>query len=334
MRNEGKIKDQFGRVHEYLRISLTERCNLRCTYCMPAEGVQLTPNSRLMSGDEVIAIAKVFVEQGIKKIRLTGGEPLLRKDFETIVMGLSQFPVDISITTNGLLVHRYIDVLKRAGIKTLNVSLDTLKREKFRSITLFNQYDRVMQNIDLLLQEGFKVKLNVVAMKDFNADEIIDFVELTRNKPLDIRFIEFMPFDSNNWSESKTLTQKEILEQIASHFGSDQLRKLEDGKNFIAREYAIEGYAGSFGVISTVSNPFCSGCNRIRLTADGKIKNCLFSNQEMDLLNSHRRGKDITPLIYRAIWKKHQTRGGMDSNDKFTDPALNQENRSMITIGG
>ena len=301
---------------------------------MPADGVQLTPNHKLMNADEILAIAKVFVDQGVTKIRLTGGEPLLRKDIESIVMGLSKLPVEVSLTTNGILVHKYIDVFKKVGIQTLNVSLDTLQAEKFHSITLFNRFQRVMQNIDLLLENNFKVKLNVVAMKGFNDDEIIDFIQLTENKSIDVRFIEFMPFESNNWKSEKTLSQREIIENVKGHFPSESLVKLKDEQNFIAREYKINGYKGTFGIISTVSNPFCSGCNRIRLTADGKIKNCLFSNQELSLLNEFRKGNDIVPFIQKAVFKKHKVRGGMESNKQFSDPKLNQENRSMITIGG
>ena len=333
LKKEGKIIDQYGREHSYLRISLTEKCNLRCTYCMPAEGVQLTPNGRIMTGSEILDIAKVFVDQGVTKIRLTGGEPLLRKDFDSILLGLSQLPVQLSLTTNGVLVHKHIETLKQAGIKTLNVSLDTLQPEKFHSITLFNRFQRVQENIQLLIDNGFHVKLNVVAMKGFNDDELVDFVELTKTSPLDVRFIEFMPFDSNNWSSEKTITQAEILTQLENHFGN-RIEKLVDESNFIAREYQLKEAVGTFGIISTVSNPFCSGCNRIRLTADGKIKNCLFSNQEMNLLQMHRNGEDLVPFIQKAVWKKHKTRGGMESNSQFSDPTLNQENRSMITIGG
>ncbi|KDN54409.1 GTP 3',8-cyclase MoaA [Flavobacterium seoulense] len=332
--NNTILTDDFGRKHNYLRISLIEKCNLRCTYCMPAEGIALTPKKELMIADEVFAIAQTFVNNGVNKIRLTGGEPLLRKDFPEIIEKLSQLETEISITTNGILIDRHIDVLKQFNVRKINLSLDTLVATKFNNITLRNQFEKVIDNLHLLLNNDFKVKVNVVLIKGFNDDEIIDFINLTEFLPISIRFIEFMPFAGNEWDRSKMVSQKEILDQLSAHFSESNLEKLQDEKNFTAREFKIKNYLGSFGIISSITNPFCDGCNRIRLTANGKIKNCLFSNSETDLLTPYRNGEAIENTIASAIKNKKKVRAGMTTLEDVDNPILNQDNRSMIAIGG
>ncbi|RVT76480.1 GTP 3',8-cyclase MoaA [Flavobacterium sufflavum] len=332
--NNTILTDDFGRKHNYLRISLIEKCNLRCTYCMPAEGIALTPKKELMTADEVFAIAQTFVNNGVNKIRLTGGEPLLRKDFPDIIEKLSQLETEISITTNGILIDRHIEVLKQFKVKKINLSLDTLVAAKFNTITLRNQFEKVIDNLHLLLNNDFKVKVNVVLIKGFNDNEIIDFINLTESLPISIRFIEFMPFAGNQWDRSKMVSQKEILDQLSAHFSESNLEKLQDEKNFTAREFKIKDYLGSFGIISSITNPFCDGCNRIRLTANGKIKNCLFSNSETDLLTPYRNGEDIESIIASAIKNKKKVRAGMTTLEDVDNPLLNQDNRSMIAIGG
>lgn len=332
--NNTILTDDFGRKHNYLRISLIEKCNLRCTYCMPAEGIALTPKKELMTADEVFAIAQTFVNNGVDKIRLTGGEPLLRKDFPEIIEKLSQLETEISITTNGILIDRHIEVLKQFKVKKINLSLDTLVASKFNTITLRNQFEKVIDNLHLLLNNDFKVKVNVVLIKGFNDNEIIDFINLTEFLPISIRFIEFMPFAGNQWDRSKMVSQTEILNQLSAHFSESNLEKLEDEKNFTAREFKIKNYLGSFGIISSITNPFCDGCNRIRLTANGKIKNCLFSNSETDLLTPYRNGKTIENIIASAIKNKKKVRAGMTTIEDVDNPVLNQDNRSMIAIGG
>ncbi|WP_140487311.1 GTP 3',8-cyclase MoaA [Flavobacterium sp. GSA192] len=332
--NNTILTDDFGRKHNYLRISLIEKCNLRCTYCMPAEGIVLTPKKELMTADEVFAIAQTFVNNGVDKIRLTGGEPLLRKDFPEIIEKLSQLETEISITTNGILIDRHIEVLKQFKVKKINLSLDTLVATKFNTITLRNQFEKVIDNLHLLLNNDFKVKVNVVLIKGFNDNEIIDFINLTEFLPISIRFIEFMPFAGNQWDRSKMVSQTEILDQLSAHFSESNLEKLQDEKNFTAREFKIKNYLGSFGIISSITNPFCDGCNRIRLTANGKIKNCLFSNSETDLLTPYRNGKTIENIIASAIKNKKKVRAGMTTIEDVDNPVLNQDNRSMIAIGG
>jgi molybdenum cofactor biosynthesis protein A len=328
------LTDDFGRKHNYLRISLLEKCNLRCTYCMPADGIALSPKASLMTGDEIFALAQTFVENGVDKIRLTGGEPLLRKDFPEIISRLATLKTSIGITTNGILIDRHIEVLKQFNIKKINLSLDTLVASKFHTITLRNQFEKVVDNLHLLLNNDFQVKVNVVLMKGFNEDEIVDFIKLTQFLPISIRFIEFMPFAGNEWDRSKMVSQNEILSQVQNVFDATVIQKLEDEKNFTARTYKIKGFQGDFGIISSITNPFCDGCNRIRLTANGKIKNCLFSNSETDLLTPFRNGESITNLISESIKNKKKVRAGMVTVSEMDDPALHFDNRSMIAIGG
>ena len=308
------ITDQFNRQHTYLRISLTERCNLRCFYCMPEEGIQLSEKESVLTHEEIIYIAKEFVKLGVNKIRLTGGEPLIKKNIEKIIRELANLPIQLGITTNGILLDKYLPLLKECNVNDINISLDTLDREKFNYMTRRDYFDRVLANIYQSIMQGFKVKINAVLIKGVNDSEIVDFIEFTKDKNLSFRFIEFMPFDGNKWDTSKVVTLDDIFKIINKHYQPEQLIKLEDKKNDTTKNYRIKGYKGSFGVISTVSNPFCDSCNRIRLTANGNIKNCLFSSTETDLLTALRQGKDIRSLIY--------------------DKEKNTKNRAMISIGG
>jgi cyclic pyranopterin phosphate synthase len=301
---------------------------------MPAEGILLSPKKDLMTADEIYAIAKTFVNNGVDKIRLTGGEPLLRKDFPEIIEQLASLETEISITTNGILIDKHLAVLKRFNIRKINLSLDTLVASKFQTITLRNQFENVIDNLHLLLNNDFKIKINVVLIKVFNDNEIIDFIKLTQFLPISIRFIEFMPFAGNEWDKSKMVSQEEILNQVQKHFSSYEIEKLDDDLNFTAREFKIKDYLGSFGIISSITNPFCDGCNRIRLTANGKIKNCLFSNSETDLLSAYRNGQLIEDLIRFSIKNKKKIRAGMNSYEDINNPVLNLDNRSMIAIGG
>lgn len=328
------LTDKFGRKHNYLRISLTERCNLRCTYCMPAEGIQLSPKSHIMTYDEIYTIAKEFVDNGVTKIRLTGGEPLIRKDVNIVLEKLASLPVELAITTNAVIVDRFIDIFKKLGIQHINVSLDSLNREKNTSITRRDQFDKIYNNILLLLDHGFEVKLNCVLMKGINDDEVADFIELTKDRNLHVRFIEFMPFDGNKWKLDKMVSLAEVLKGVESSFKEHEITRLQDRPNDTAKNYRIKGYTGTFAIISSVTNPFCDSCNRIRLTANGQLKNCLFSSAESDLLTPLREGKSIAPIIQKAVRAKFKVRSGMDTLDKFDQEETHAKNRSMITIGG
>lgn len=325
------LVDQFNRTHNYLRISLTDNCNLRCTYCMPEEEYDFTPVSRLMQADEIEEIARIFVSQGVDKIRLTGGEPLVRKDARDIIERLSRLGVKLTMTTNGTRVHDFIDTFENCGIRSLNLSLDTLDKHKFIMLTKRDQFDTVMRNILDLIARDFHVKINVVVMKGVNDDEILPFIEWTKDLPIHVRFIEFMPFTGNKWENERCLSWMEIL-QIASE--KYPLVPLERIKHETVKKYKIDGFMGTFAVISTMSAPFCGDCNRMRLTADGKMKNCLFSTGETDLLTAYRKGDDILPLIQQNILDKKEELGGQfEAKPESVDATLIQ-NRSMITIGG
>lgn len=325
------LLDSFNRIHDYLRISLTDQCNLRCAYCMPHEDIDFLPPNQLMQSQEIIEIAKVFVELGVNKIRLTGGEPLVRKDFREIALGLSVLPVSMMITSNGILIEKHLETLKQAKIQKINISLDTLSREKFKQIAKREQFDQVWKNIHLLLQENFSVKLNVVLMRGINDHELYDFIDLTKEMPLHVRFIEFMPFDQNGWNKKLVITHKELKDEIEARY---DCIKLPDLKHDTAKKYKVVGSAGSFAFITTMSAPFCGDCNRIRLTADGKIKNCLFGKEELDLLSAHRSGQDIRSIITTSIQRKHAMMGGQFKNSYENTNPEKIENRSMIKIGG
>ena len=328
------LTDSHGRAHAYLRISLIERCNLRCTYCMPEAGVQLSPRSHLMTYEEIYTIAKTFVDHGVTKIRLTGGEPLIRKDIPIILEKLASLPVELSITSNAVIIDRFIDTLKANGIKSINVSLDSLDSEKFKEITRRDEFEKVYNNILLLVAEGFQVKVNAVLMKGFNDNEIIDFINFTKDLPVSVRFIEFMPFDGNKWDMKKMVSYKEVMEYVSASFSEEKIERLQDAPNDTSKNYKIKGYKGSFAIISSVTNPFCDSCNRLRLTANGQLKNCLFSATESDLLTTLRAGKSIESIIQKAVAAKFKIRGGMDTLEKLQEPKLHSQNRSMITIGG
>jgi len=325
------IIDKYNRVHDYLRISLTDNCNLRCFYCMPEEDYEFTPASRLMQLQEIEALAKIFVGLGVKKIRLTGGEPLVRKDAKDIILALGQLPVKLTLTTNATRIHEFVDVLEQSGIKSLNISLDTLQPEKFHLVTRRDQFKLVYDNIYLLLRKGFHVKVNVVVMKGLNENELIDFVDWTKHEPVHIRFIEFMPFTGNRWTSNKVFSYHEMLETIEAKY---EVVRLQDDKHDTAKGYQVPGHLGTFSVISTMTAPFCGDCNRMRLTADGKMKNCLFSKKETDLLTAFRKGEDVVPLIHQSIQSKAKELGGQFTTDLEHLQPEDINNRSMITIGG
>jgi cyclic pyranopterin phosphate synthase len=287
-----------------------------------------------MNYDEVFEIAKTFVDHGVTKIRLTGGEPLVRRDADVILKKLATLPVELSITSNAVIIDRFIDVLKECNIKNINVSLDSLDADKFKEITRRNDFEKVYKNIMLLIDEGFNVKLNAVLINGFNDNEIIDFIEFTKDLPISVRFIEFMPFDGNKWDKEKMVSYAQVMEHVNSNYDESKVIRMQDAPNDTSKNYKIEGYKGSFAIISSVTNPFCDSCNRIRLTANGRLKNCLFSSSESDLLTPLREGKSIEPIIQKAVQSKLKVRGGMDTMEKLEQPDLHGKNRSMIAIGG
>ncbi len=284
-----------------------------------------------MSADEIVKLAEIFVGLGVNKIRLTGGEPLVRKDADEIILRLSALPVKLTLTTNGVLLDEYSDVLQKAGIRSLNVSLDSLNRDLFRQITQRDRFDRVMSNIEWMMNNGFHLKLNMVVMKGVNEHEIPSFIALTKSNNIHVRFIEYMPFTDNRWNNSRVVSEAEVLELAASYSG---FHKLEDDLHATARAWKANGHLGTFAVISTMTHPFCGTCNRLRLTADGKIKNCLFSKGETDLLTALRNNEDVGELIRRNLWTKEASRGGQLSGSPELIVPEEIQNRTMIAIGG
>ncbi|XP_066603821.1 molybdenum cofactor biosynthesis protein 1 isoform X2 [Prorops nasuta] len=326
------LTDTFGRHHTYLRISLTERCNLRCTYCMPAEGVNLTEKSGILTTDEILYLADLFVKEGIKKIRLTGGEPTVRKDILDIIVNLKKLQglENVAITTNGLTLTRQLPALQRAGLDALNISLDTLKEERFEKLTRRKGWARVRAAIDLAVQLGYNpVKVNCVVMRGFNDDEFIDFVNLTKNLPIDVRFIEYMPFSGNKWQENKMISFKNMKEEIRKIYPNFQ--SLPNGPNDTSKAYNVPGFKGQVGFITSMSEHFCSSCNRLRITADGNLKVCLFeSKSEISLRDALRNGaseEDLKEIIGKAVGRKKKQHAGMLNISQM-------ENRPMILIGG
>lgn len=333
MMTKPMLYDSFGRKHNYLRISLAESCNLRCFYCMPDshdDEFRLTRPQR-MQPDEIEELASMFVRLGVSKIRLTGGEPLVRKEAADIIQRLSQLPVELTLTTNGLLVRDFIEIFHAAGIRSLNVSLDTLDKKLFAEMTERDEFSRVWQNIEILVREKFHVKINVVVIGGVNDHEIRDFIRWTKNSNVHVRFIEFMPFTGNKWQSAKVVSYENILREAEKEFS---FTRLSDGKHETAKSFKPLGHAGTFAVISTMSAPFCEGCNRMRLTADGKMKNCLFSMGETDLLGALRRGEDVEALIRANVRAKERELGGQMTPDFEITDAGTVVNRSMIAIGG
>ncbi|MBG6235781.1 cyclic pyranopterin phosphate synthase [Pedobacter sp. CAN_A7] len=298
---------------------------------MPEEDYDFTPASRLMQPKEILTLARIFVDQGVTKIRLTGGEPLVRKDAAQIIEGLGKLPVELVITTNGTRIAEMLPVLISAGIKTVNISLDTLQREKFMLITKRDAFEQVRNSVELLLQNDIVVKINMVVMKGLNNDEICDFISWTKHQAVQIRFIEFMPFSGNKWTSNKLFSLQEILAVIQKGYTA---LPVEGKPHDTARRFHIPGHKGSFAIISTMTAPFCSTCNRMRLTADGKLKNCLFSNGETDLLTALRAKQEVLPLILASIWSKKKELGGQFDHQFELIDAQGINNRSMITIGG
>ncbi len=324
-----QIVDNFGRKHTYLRISLTDRCNLRCFYCMPEEGIDLMEKSSIMTIEEIIQLATTFRDLGVDTIRLTGGEPLVRKNFGYLVEELAKLGVTLKITTNGIMLDKYLELFQKIGLKKINLSLDTLDKAKSVFITKRDYFDRIWKNILQALEMDMEVKLNIVLIKGVNDNEINDFIELTKHKNLAVKFIEFMPFKGNKWDWSKGVSEQEILNIISEKFGA--IEELNNPKHSTSNNFQVKGHVGSFGIVSTITNPFCDECNRIRVTADGKMKNCLFANSETDLLTPMRNGEEMNELIINSIKTKKFSRDGMDVK---MDAEHYEQNRSMISIGG
>ena len=281
------LTDRFGRVHTDLRISVTDRCNFRCQYCMPAEGMEWLDRSDLLTFEEIERVARVLVDAfGVRSIRLTGGEPTVRARLPVLVSKLSALGVDLSMTTNGATLPMFADDLRAAGLGRINISLDTLDAGRFLQLTRRDELSKVLDGIDAALAAGFApVKVNAVLMRGINDDEVLDFLQLGRSKGVIVRFIEFMPLDAQGeWTADRVVPYDEILAEAARHFDFEPVaRGSSPAERFAYTDGDHAPGGGEFGVIASVTEPFCESCDRIRLTADGQVRNCLFSLDHVDL---------------------------------------------------
>src|SRR5256712_5108811 len=328
-----RLRDSYGRIADDLRISITDRCNFRCIYCMPAEGLKWLKREDLLRFEEIARLARLFVENyGVRTIRITGGEPLVRVKVEELVGMINDIDptLDITMTTNGVLLREKAQLLKDAGLKRINISLDTLHMDRFHEIARSDAFGRVMDGIQASREAGlWPIKLNMVVMKGKNDDEVVDFARLAREQGYEVRFIEFMPLDGDNiWTNEQVVPSLRIQEQIEDLF---PLRPVADPRPGPATRYKFaDGSPGGIGFISSVSQAFCTTCNRIRLTAEGGLRTCLFSLQDTPLRDLTRSGASddhLGRVIETAIWRKEE--GHLINQPGFIKPAKN-----MSQIGG
>ncbi|WP_167628172.1 GTP 3',8-cyclase MoaA [Listeria valentina] len=331
------LTDRFGRVHDYIRISVTDRCNLRCVYCMPEEGLKFLPHDEVLQKDEIIDFMKVMVQFGIKKVRITGGEPLLRTDIVEIIRGISAIPEieDIAVTTNAMYLAKKAEALKEAGLTRINVSLDSLHEDRFREITRGGRLQKVIDGLKKAEEVGlFPIKLNVVLIKGQNDDEILDFLEFTKDKDINIRFIEYMPIGhaGNSWKK-KYLSLETIFEKCKEQ--GLEYEPIDTIKgNGPSENYRLKGAKGSFGLIHPVSSHFCDNCNRLRLTADGYIKACLYWDEELNIRPYIQKDpEELIRLVKQSIDNKPENH---EMALKLQDEATSHKPtwRRMSQIGG
>ncbi|MEZ5375406.1 MAG: GTP 3',8-cyclase MoaA [Acidimicrobiales bacterium] len=291
-----ELKDRFGRVHTDLRISVTDRCNFRCAYCMPEEGMRWLDRSDLLSFEEIERITRVLVEQcGVTSVRITGGEPTVRARLPILIEKLARLDVDLAMTTNGATLALLAHDLRAAGLERINISIDSLDAERFRAFTKRDELPRVLEGIDAAVAAGFSpVKLNAVLMRGINDDEVVDFLRFGRDKGVTVRFIEFMPLDAQGeWSSDRVVPYAEILERASEHFDFDAV----DRGHAPAERFQYRDGAGEFGIIASVTEPFCGSCDRMRLSAEGQLRNCLFAHDHVDLRAVLRGGGTDDDLI-------------------------------------
>ncbi|SEU13073.1 cyclic pyranopterin phosphate synthase [Paenibacillus sp. NFR01] len=330
------LTDPFGRIHDYIRISVTDRCNLRCIYCMPAEGMQFQPQDEIMSFEEIAAVVGALAPAGLRKVRLTGGEPLVRKDLEKLVAMLAEIPgiEDLSLTTNGLLLPGKAESLKRAGLSRVNISLDSLRQERFAQITRGGEVSKVLKGIEAAAAAGLApIKLNVVLMKGINDDEIRDFIGLTLNQPLHVRFIEYMPIGSASDSWRQTYLPLETVVSACHEAGWTTEEAALTAGGGPSQNRRIVGAEGTFGLIHPVSEHFCDNCNRLRLTADGHIKACLYWQDEYDVRPLTGDPDAVRAMFRQALGNKphnHEMALALEKKAQSHTPTA----RRMSQIGG
>lgn len=342
-RRGSPLVDTFGRVHRDLRISLTDRCSLRCTYCMPEQGMEWLARSSILSVEEIVRVARICAEAGISTFRLTGGEPLLRRDIVQVVSELAALrtgdgePVQVAMTTNGMGLPRVLDALVDAGLARLNISIDTLRADRFTELTRRNRLHDVLEGIAAAAASGLRpLKLNAVAMRGVNDDELVDLVEFAVSHGAQMRFIEQMPLDAGHtWDRQQMVTRAEMLESLGKRW---ELHPVPGRGGAPAEKWRLDDSADVVGVIASVTAPFCGACDRLRLTADGQLRNCLFSNHEFDLIPVMRTEDgeaagdadidDRIDAVLRACIDAKKAGHAID------DPSFLQPARGMNAIGG
>lgn len=323
------LLDNFGRRHTYLRVSITDRCNFRCTYCMPEHGISLQPKGNLLSFEEIERFVRVLVQRGVTKVRLTGGEPTARRDYLLLVERLTQIEClqEVTMTTNGTSLKQDAAKLLSLGVTTLNVSLDTLNSERFARITRRDMFSVAWEGIHEALRVGLRIKINCVVMPGINDDEVLDFVELARELPITVRFIEFMPFLDNNWSLSGVISSQDLRDRIELTMRLlPTLRK----PGQVATTYKIAHFVGDIDFVSSVTESFCEDCNRLRLTAEGTLKSCLFLPGTVsirDLLRENATDEELISAVKSCLngkWKEHPQMKNWNQLDQL----------AMVQIGG
>ena len=331
-----KLIDSYGRIHRDLRVSLTDRCSLRCTYCMPFNFDKWLPNETLLTATEIVKVIEIAVSQGIKEVRLTGGEPLLRPDIVEIVSRINSLETvpELSMTTNGVALAKFANDLAKAGLKRINISLDTLDWERFKRLTFRDRYDDVIEGIAAAKSAGLApIKINTVLMRDINGDEALPLLKWALKENLNLRFIEQMPLDAGDaWTRSNLITADEIYSQLSSEF---DLTPVAERGSSPAEEFYVNGGPATVGIIGSVTRSFCANCDRLRLTSDGQLRNCLFSNEETDLrsilrnrnLTEHEKLEDIVKAFGLSV--KAKLPGNGINNPDFVKPV-----RPMSAIGG
>lgn len=328
-----QIVDRFGRVHSNLRISVTDRCNIRCFYCMPLENVRFLPQHRVLTFEEITRFAEVACSLGVNRIRITGGEPLVRTDLDQLIGMLSSIEMidDLALTTNGLLLAEQAHCLKESGLQRLNISLDTLSESVFEQITRRTGLQKVLDGIDAAIEVGFdRIRLNAIAIRGLTENEVVPLTRFAMQKGLELRFIEFMPLDAEeNWESQQVLSGAAIRQIIESEVG-ELVTASRKGPSQPAVDFEFIEGDGRIGFINPVTEPFCDSCNRLRITAEGQIRNCLFSTSEWDareLLRSGATDEELRQLIHECVGAKSAAHG-IDS-DSFERPQ-----RAMYQIGG
>ncbi|WP_148685971.1 GTP 3',8-cyclase MoaA [Candidatus Nitrosocosmicus hydrocola] len=328
-----ELSDSFGRIAKKLRISVTDRCNMRCVYCMPHNNTSWLNQKNILAFDQITSLARIFASLGIEKIKITGGEPLVRDNIRSLISSLSSIEgiISISMTTNGLLLKDKLTGLKEAGLDSINISLDTFDHRRFKLMSGIDGLDTVMSSIKLAVSQNIRVKINTVIMRGWNDDEISEFVKFSKKMGCPVKFIEFMPLDGTRiWSENLVVSEDEMIKKINNNFG--KLSPLDNDKADPARLYRFNEGNATIGFIPTITKPFCQDCDRVRITADGKLHTCLFEKENYDLkalLDQGKSNEDIREYIRKCVMEKPEGIIKIIRTHSLK-PGLN----NMHTIGG